>query len=195
MITRRQLFAVTPTFVPPLSGREMMRKRYFPDVPLITHEGKRVRGIGDPTGGHDRDTVPEDRPHGADRCDRRGQGDRPDVPPSIREEQAVADDDALDATVNGLHQKSGQYGGIGIGRDSRQDRPARPDRPVTRVDHGQVGRPRFGPPRMRTEGARPVEREQCGLGREPSGEATLLTRRVLRVDVRPVGEAHCQRHV
>jgi hypothetical protein len=61
------------------------------------------------------------------------------VAPSIREEQAIADDDALDATLNCLREKSGQDGGIGIGRDSRQDRPARPDRSVTRVDHGQVG--------------------------------------------------------
>ncbi|HEX4965834.1 MAG TPA: SCO family protein [Thermoanaerobaculia bacterium] len=30
-------------FAPPLSGREMMRRRYFPDVVLTTHEGKQVR--------------------------------------------------------------------------------------------------------------------------------------------------------
>ena len=47
MITRRELFAVRPTFAPPLSGREMMRKRYFPDVPLVTHEGRRVRFYSD----------------------------------------------------------------------------------------------------------------------------------------------------
>jgi protein SCO1/2 len=29
-------------FAPPVSGREMMRRRYFPDVVLTTHEGKRV---------------------------------------------------------------------------------------------------------------------------------------------------------
>ena len=49
MITRRQLFAVTPkpTFAPPVSGREMMRRRYFPDVSLVTHQGKRVRFYSD----------------------------------------------------------------------------------------------------------------------------------------------------
>ena len=47
MITRRQLFAVTPKFAPPVSGREMMRKRYFPDVLLTTHQGKRVRFYDD----------------------------------------------------------------------------------------------------------------------------------------------------
>lgn len=47
MPTRRELFAVRPPFAPPLSGREMMRKRYFPDVPLITHEGKGVRFYSD----------------------------------------------------------------------------------------------------------------------------------------------------
>ena len=36
------------------------------------HKGKCVRGIGDPTRGHDGDSVPEDRPHRADRCDGRG---------------------------------------------------------------------------------------------------------------------------
>jgi protein SCO1/2 len=29
-------------FAPPPSGRELMRRRYFPDVPLTTHTGKRV---------------------------------------------------------------------------------------------------------------------------------------------------------
>ena len=47
MISRRELFAVRPPFAPPLSGREMMRKRYFPDVPLVSHEGKRVRFYSD----------------------------------------------------------------------------------------------------------------------------------------------------
>jgi protein SCO1/2 len=47
MLTRRELFAVRPTFAPPLSGREMMRKRYFPDVPLVSHEGKPVRFYSD----------------------------------------------------------------------------------------------------------------------------------------------------
>ncbi len=30
-------------FAPPVSGREMMRRRFFPDVPLTTHEGRQVR--------------------------------------------------------------------------------------------------------------------------------------------------------
>jgi protein SCO1/2 len=30
-------------FAPPVSGREMMRRRYFPDVVLTTHEGRQVR--------------------------------------------------------------------------------------------------------------------------------------------------------
>jgi protein SCO1/2 len=47
MITRRDLFAVRPRFAPPDTGREVMRKRYFPDVPLISHEGKRVRFYSD----------------------------------------------------------------------------------------------------------------------------------------------------
>ena len=29
-------------FAPPVSGREVMRRRYFPNVPLVTHTGKRV---------------------------------------------------------------------------------------------------------------------------------------------------------
>ena len=47
MITRRELFAVRPHFAPPDSGREVMRKRYFPNVPLVTHEGKHVRFYDD----------------------------------------------------------------------------------------------------------------------------------------------------
>ena len=47
MITRRELFATRPRFATPLSGREMMRKRYFPDVPLVSHEGTRVRFYSD----------------------------------------------------------------------------------------------------------------------------------------------------
>src|ERR1051325_10972371 len=47
MISRRELFAIRPQFAPPLSGREMMRRRYFPDVPLVSHEGKRVRFYSD----------------------------------------------------------------------------------------------------------------------------------------------------
>jgi protein SCO1/2 len=31
------------SFAPPVSGREMMRRRFFPDVVLTTHEGKKVR--------------------------------------------------------------------------------------------------------------------------------------------------------
>jgi protein SCO1/2 len=30
-------------FAPPVSGRELMRRRYFPDVVLTTHEGRQVR--------------------------------------------------------------------------------------------------------------------------------------------------------
>jgi protein SCO1/2 len=47
MINRRELFAIRSAFAPPLSGREMMRKRYFPDVPLVSHEGRRVRFYSD----------------------------------------------------------------------------------------------------------------------------------------------------
>jgi protein SCO1 len=35
------------TFAPPDSGREVMRKRFFPNVPLVTHEGKHVRFYDD----------------------------------------------------------------------------------------------------------------------------------------------------
>lgn len=41
-ISRRNLLRVPRTFAPPESGREVMRKRYFPNVPLVTHEGRRV---------------------------------------------------------------------------------------------------------------------------------------------------------
>jgi protein SCO1 len=34
-------------FAPAVSGREVMRRRYFPDVLLTTHEGKRVRFYDD----------------------------------------------------------------------------------------------------------------------------------------------------
>lgn len=34
-------------FAPPESGREVMRKRFFPNVPLITHEGKKVNFYDD----------------------------------------------------------------------------------------------------------------------------------------------------
>jgi protein SCO1/2 len=34
-------------FAPPLSGREIMRRRYFPDIPLITHQGRSVRFYDD----------------------------------------------------------------------------------------------------------------------------------------------------
>lgn len=37
----------TPRFATPLSGREVMRTRYFPDVPLVTHHGKPVRFYSD----------------------------------------------------------------------------------------------------------------------------------------------------
>ena len=46
MMSRRQLFA-RPKFAPPDSGPEVMRKRCFPNVPLVTHEGKRVRFYSD----------------------------------------------------------------------------------------------------------------------------------------------------
>jgi protein SCO1/2 len=44
-VSRRQLFGGSPagTFAPPDSGPEVMRKRFFPNVPLITHEGKHVK--------------------------------------------------------------------------------------------------------------------------------------------------------
>src|SRR6267154_2651331 len=32
-----------PTFAPRLSGRELMRRRYFPNVELITHHGQKVK--------------------------------------------------------------------------------------------------------------------------------------------------------
>ena len=47
MITRRALFSIAPQFAAPDSGPEVMRKRYFPNVPLVTHEGKRVRFYDD----------------------------------------------------------------------------------------------------------------------------------------------------
>jgi protein SCO1/2 len=46
-ISRRNLFAILPRFAPPESGREIMRKRYFPNVPLVTHLGKRVHFYDD----------------------------------------------------------------------------------------------------------------------------------------------------
>jgi protein SCO1/2 len=46
-ISRRNLFAIRPSFSPPESGREIMRKRYFPNVPLVTHLGKRVHFYDD----------------------------------------------------------------------------------------------------------------------------------------------------
>jgi protein SCO1 len=52
MQSRRSFFrSVSHTgalhFAPPDSGREVMRKRCFPNVPLITHEGKRVHFYDD----------------------------------------------------------------------------------------------------------------------------------------------------
>ena len=46
-ISRRNLLTLKQTFAPPDSGPEVMRKRYFPNVPLVTHEGKRVRFYDD----------------------------------------------------------------------------------------------------------------------------------------------------
>ena len=46
-ISRRSLFAVKHTFAPAESGREIMRKRYFPNLPLVTHQGKHVRFYDD----------------------------------------------------------------------------------------------------------------------------------------------------
>lgn len=48
-MNRRSLFAaLTPErFAPPDPGPEVMRKRYFPNVPLVTHEGKSVRFYDD----------------------------------------------------------------------------------------------------------------------------------------------------
>ena len=37
----------TTRFAQPLSGREVMRTRYFPNVPLVTHHGKAVRFYDD----------------------------------------------------------------------------------------------------------------------------------------------------
>jgi protein SCO1/2 len=37
----------TTRFAAPLSGREVMRTRYFPNVPLVTHHGKAVRFYDD----------------------------------------------------------------------------------------------------------------------------------------------------
>ena len=39
--------AAQHTFAPPLSGRELMRARYFPNVALIAHDGRRVRFYDD----------------------------------------------------------------------------------------------------------------------------------------------------
>jgi protein SCO1/2 len=39
--------AQVPQFAPPLSGREIMRQRHFPNVALTTHEGRRVRFYDD----------------------------------------------------------------------------------------------------------------------------------------------------
>jgi protein SCO1 len=48
-VSRRQLFSGPPTrtFAPPDSGPEVMHKRFFPNVPLITHDGKQVRFYDD----------------------------------------------------------------------------------------------------------------------------------------------------
>ncbi len=54
-ISRRELWtgagrsapADTPQFAPPLSGREILRQRSFPNVPLITHHGRHVRFYDD----------------------------------------------------------------------------------------------------------------------------------------------------
>jgi len=46
-ISRRNLLTLKQTFAPPDSGPEVMRKRYFPNVPLVTHEGKQVRFYDD----------------------------------------------------------------------------------------------------------------------------------------------------
>jgi len=46
-MNRRELFALRPKFAPPDSGREVMRKRCFPNVPLVTHEGRHVRFYDD----------------------------------------------------------------------------------------------------------------------------------------------------
>jgi protein SCO1/2 len=46
-ISRRNLLTLKQTFASPDSGPEVMRKRYFPNVPLVTHEGKHVRFYDD----------------------------------------------------------------------------------------------------------------------------------------------------
>jgi protein SCO1 len=48
MQDRRTFFrTVASRFAPPESGREVMRKRCFPNVPLVTHEGRRVHFYDD----------------------------------------------------------------------------------------------------------------------------------------------------
>jgi protein SCO1 len=46
-ISRRNLFAARRTFAPAESGREIMRKRYFPNLPLVTQHGRKVRFYDD----------------------------------------------------------------------------------------------------------------------------------------------------
>jgi protein SCO1 len=49
-MNRRELFALAlprGRFAPFDSGPEVMRKRFFPNVPLVTHEGKRVHFYDD----------------------------------------------------------------------------------------------------------------------------------------------------
>ena len=55
IISRRESWAAAarsgpgalPQFAPPLSGREIVRQRAFPNVPLITHHGRQVRFYDD----------------------------------------------------------------------------------------------------------------------------------------------------
>ena len=47
VVAARPVLAQVPQFAPPLSGREIMRQRHFPNVPLTTHEGHNVRFYDD----------------------------------------------------------------------------------------------------------------------------------------------------
>jgi protein SCO1/2 len=48
LLARADQQATAPRqFAPPLSGRELMRRRYFPNVELTTHDGKKVKFYDD----------------------------------------------------------------------------------------------------------------------------------------------------
>src|SRR3954451_6963051 len=46
-VAARSVLAQVPQFAPPLSGREIMRQRHFPNVALTTHQGHNVRFYDD----------------------------------------------------------------------------------------------------------------------------------------------------